>query len=493
MHGDMIQPFIALILVCAPLSSGHADPLPEAVTQALRDAGLPAAALAASVQPAAANAPRWQHQGQRLMQPASTMKLVTSVVALDRLGPNHRGFTALRSAAPQQGDLLQGDLVLKGGADPDFGLPQLWALLAELRLQGIREIGGDLIIDRTLFMPARMDLDVSMFDDAPEFEYNVIPDALHLNASLMPLELASDDTRLLVRGMPPLPGISFDAAGVSVVDQPCQNWGAGWQTPDMAPRGNGFHITFRGSFPKQCKRRVGLQLIERNALVERLVRVVWQSLGGSWTGVVREGVASADARELARRNARPWGELLRHMNKTSDNAWARLLFLQLGLKATAAAPGAPATPTLEGARRDALAWFAEQGIDATGLVLDNGSGLSRSERISPAQMVALLKVAHAGKRAPELLMSLPVAGEDGGLRIRPGSALSASAARLKPGSLRNVAALAGYVTDAQGQLWVVAAMLNHDDARKGWPALHALMEWVAMGGAAAAGTTPPPR
>ena len=192
------------LLVALSLAyAGHlpvcAQALPEPVAQALREAGLPADALAAWVQPARGNAPHWEHQGQRLMQPGSTLKLVTSVVALDRLGPNHRGFTALLSTAPQQGDLLQGDLVLKGGADPDFGLPQLWALLAELRLQGIREIGGDLIIDRTLFMPARMDLDVPMFDDAPEFEYNVIPDALHLNASLMPLELASDDTRLLVR------------------------------------------------------------------------------------------------------------------------------------------------------------------------------------------------------------------------------------------------------------------------------------------------------
>ncbi len=471
---------MALCLACGGSASALADPLPEPVAQALREAGLPADALAAWVQPAAAIAPRWEHQGQRLMQPASTMKLLTSVVALDRLGPNHRGHTALLSAAPQQGELLQGDLVLKGGADPDFGLPQLWALLAELRFKGIRDIGGDLIIDRTLFMPARMDLDVPMFDDAPEFEYNVIPDALHLHASLMPLELASTDTQLAVRGLPPLPGISFDAAGVSVVDQPCASWGTGWQTPDLEPRGSGFHITFRGSFPKHCTRRIGLQVIERNALVERLVRVVWHSLGGSWNGVAREGAASADARELARRAARPWGELLRHLNKTSDNAWARLLFLQLGLKAMA---GAPTVPTLELARREVLAWFAEQGIDATGLVLDNGSGLSRSERISPAQMVALLKVAHAGRRAPELLMSLPVAGEDGGLRIRPGSAFAASGARVKPGSLRNVAALAGYVTDAQGRVWAVAAMLNHNDARKGWPALHALMEWVAVGGA----------
>ena len=143
--------------------------LPAAVAEALQRARLPYQALAAVVlpvgqiagngpmalmAPGAQNArhagisPGWAWQADSLMAPASTAKLVTTIVALDRLGPNMRGFTELLTDAPQQGDVLAGDLVLRGGADTELGLPQLWALLAELRWQGVREIAGDIVLDR---------------------------------------------------------------------------------------------------------------------------------------------------------------------------------------------------------------------------------------------------------------------------------------------------------------------------------------------------------
>ena len=141
------------------------------------------------------------------------------------------------------------------------------------------------------------------------------------------------------------------------------------------------------------------------------------------------------------------------------------------------------TPTLELARREVERWFDEQRIDRQGLVLDNGSGLSRSERIAPRTLALMLKAAHAGKQAPELLMSLPVAGVDGTMRRRLKGTPAEGWARLKTGTLKNTAALAGYVRDTQGDAWVVVAMVNHDQAAKGRPALDALVDWVAKSGA----------
>jgi D-alanyl-D-alanine carboxypeptidase/D-alanyl-D-alanine-endopeptidase (penicillin-binding protein 4) len=230
--------------------------------------------------------------------------------------------------------------------------------------------------------------------------------------------------------------------------------------------------------------------MERNRLAEAQLRLVWDSLGGTWRGRVREGTTqdaaasqSPEARLIFRRVAHPWGELLRTMNKRSDNAFARLLYLSLGLPRPGDAPPAPGAAPLTTAERAAQrvqAWFREHGIDDTGLVMDNGSGLSRTERISATQMAQALQVALSGRRANELLMSLPVAGEDGTMRRRLTDSPAKGVARLKTGTLRNVVALAGVVPDAGGRPLAWVAALNHDDARRGQRVLDALATWTAQ-------------
>ena len=461
------------------------DSLPPPVSLALARAGLPDDALAAVALPLTTRWARpWQFRATQPMQPASTMKLVTTVVALDRLGPNHRGRTELLAAGAIDAGVLNGDIVLKGGADPDFGLPALWQMLFELRQRGVREITGTLLLDRSLFRPARIDEGLPPFDESPEWPYNVIPDALMLSGNLMGIAVTSMGGRVLARLTPPLEGIELDASAMSLTETDCADWDDVWEPAVItAAPGARIRIGLRGGFPRRCEAKGELQLLDRNVIAERQVRAVWDSLGGSWRnppGSVREGKAPIDATLIATHESPPWGEVLRHMNKESDNALTRLLFLQLGVPAMAQDA---ATPTLALARREAERWFDEQRINREGLVLDNGSGLSRSERISPRTMALMLKAAHGGKHAPELLMSLPVAGVDGTMRNRLKGTAAEGWARLKTGTLKNTAALAGFVRDTRGDLWVVAAMVNHDEAAKGRAALDALVEWVARSGA----------
>ena len=485
---------------------------PPAVLAALQRANVPLDALALVVLPTTKWGAQWLHQPDRSMQPASTMKLVTSVVALDRLGPNHRGFTELLTSATQDGDVLRGELVLRGGADPELGLPQMWALLAELRYLGIRELAGDIVLDRSLFRPARMDLGAPPFDEHPEFYYNVIPDALHLSSSQVVVELTSIGAGTLTsitapsgnqtgsqsgaqavtqaasqvsaRLLPPLPGIVVDASELQLTDRACKDWSGDWQSPPrVVVEAGTSRVVLRGGFARNCTQRAALQLLDRNVQVQAQLRGLWQQLGGEWRGQVREGAAPADARSLAKHMGRPWGELIRPLNKRSDNAFSRLLYLSLGVKAMAQDNQ---TPTAELARREVLRWFAEQRINTTGLVTDNGSGLSRSERITPRQMAQMLVAARSGKQAPELMMSLPVVGVDGNLRNRITMGPSTGQARLKGGTLRNVVALAGYVPDNQGNTWIMSAMINHEQAVKARPALEALVEWLSQAGPVAA-------
>ena len=575
----------ALLLLCAAGVRAADPPLPAAVADALRQAGLPADALAAVVMPVARSGGgraggwaggwagrwadgwaggwaggwakrsglHWQAQPDRPMQPGSTLKLLTVAVALDRLGPNVSGFTELLTRAPQQGDVLAGDLVLRGGADPELGLPQLWALLAELRHgQGIREIAGDIVLDRHLFRPARPDLAAAPFDETPQAGYNVIPDALNLGGSLVALALSSQDpaypSGVSARFVPPLPDVEIDTGALRLTDRPCRDWPADWTPPPPPdePVPGMLRLRLQGGFPAGCEVRTWLQLIDRNLLAERQLRSLWHSLGGRWTGRVREaeapliapvdpsapasvvtsaptsaipfapasavpvvavpgaahtaqipalpgantlvpGVAWAGSsaatppgvRLLARHVAPPLGEVLRRTIKTSDPPLARLLYLQLGLAGMASEPG---TDTSVLAEREVRRWLAGHAIDTTGLVLDNGSGLSRSERITPRQLAQALQAAHGSRWSPELLMSLPVVGVDGTMRQRLKSGPAAGLARMKTGTLRNVAALAGFVDDPQGQRHVLVAIINHEQARAGRPALDALVDWVARGG-----------
>lgn len=474
------------------------DGLPGPVRLALQQAGLAPQSMAVLVLPAEASvdpqAPLVSAQPDRAMLPASVMKLVTSVVALDHpgVGPSARGYTVMRTRARMAGSVLQGDLVIEGGADAELGLPQMWSMLQELRYQGIGEIAGDIVLDRNLFKPARPDLGQPAFDRSPESPYNVIPDALNLNWSLHDLELVAEGDRVRARPLPPLPGVVLENL-VEVGDGNCREWDMhGWQPPRTEFGNDGQPVlVLQGQFPRNCSVRAPLQLLDRNVQAEAQLRWLWLLSGGRWSGHVREG-GPADAnspanRVLTRREAPPWGELLRPMNKQSSNVLARLLYQQLGVAESQRAAYDPSTAlptrrnTADWADAAVRRWLARNNIDMRGLVLDNGSGLSRDARITPRQLARLLQVAVNGRHAPDLLMSLPVAGEDGSLQKRLATGPAAGQARLKTGYLSNAASLAGVVPDLRGRRWVLVAMVNDDDAERARPALDALVEWVAGG------------
>jgi serine-type D-Ala-D-Ala carboxypeptidase/endopeptidase (penicillin-binding protein 4) len=474
--------------VAANAAAALDDALPAPVAAALAKAGLPADALGAIALPPSRWLRPWQYRADVSMQPGSAMKVVTTVVALDRLGPNLRGRTELLVSGAIDGERLEGDLVLKGGADPELDTGALLHLLYQLRQRGVREIGGDLVLDRTLFRPARIDVGLPPFDDAPEWPYNVIPDALMASGNLVRIDLAAGDAGAVrARLTPPLDGVEIDTSALVLTDTACDDWDDDWTLPRAQPSASGpagsWRVLLQGGFPRRCEAGASLQLLDRDVLNERTVRALWQALGGSWrkpAGSLRLGAAPGGAASVARHEARPWGEVLRQMNKTSDNALTRLLFLQLGLAAMAADAQAS---TLDLARREAERWFDDKRIDRRGFVIDNGSGLSREERITPRALAQAIRTTLDGPHAPELLMSLPVAGVDGTMRRRLKGTPAEGWARLKTGTLRNVTALAGTVRDSKGGTWVVAAMVNHEEAAKGRAVLDALMAWVAGSGA----------
>jgi len=465
---------LATSLVLAGCASVPA-PVPDSVQAALDKAGLPAESLGFVLQPLDGSRPELRRRADEPMAPASTMKLVTATVALDKLGINHRGRTELLAASAPVNGVIEGALILRGGADPDLDWPALWWLLRQLRESGVREIRGGLVVDRTLFSPTRFDVGLPPFDDSPEFDYNVIPDALHLNGSLLHYDLQAIANGVAARTLPALQGLSVDASAMTLSTRLCKDWDDDWKPAEVTPDGDGWRIKLQGAFPAGCHQRQPLQLFDRQWLVTHAVRQFWAELGGSIGPGDVEAAAPAGAVVLATHRGRPLAEVLRGVMKSSDNALTRLTYLQLGAQAVQGGE-----PTLAASERVVRDWLTAHGIASAALVLENGSGLSRRERVSPALLAGVLRASQAGAQAPELLEALPVAGLDGTLSRRLKDSPAAGRARLKTGTLRDAVGLAGFVPDASGRPWVFVALLNHPEAaRKGRPVLDALVNWVA--------------
>jgi D-alanyl-D-alanine carboxypeptidase/D-alanyl-D-alanine-endopeptidase (penicillin-binding protein 4) len=477
----------ALAALFTSISFAHAQ-LPPAVAQALQQNGIRQDEIGVLV--LRGDAAVLEHRAGLPMQPASTMKLVTTLVGLERLGPAFRGRTELRTTGQVEDGVLRGSLYLKGGADADLSSEHIADMLRALRYDGIERIEGDLVLDRGLFQPARTDLGLPPFDESPEAYYNVIPDALLVNKNMLQLDMRSTASRLQLRMHPALERVSVTSE-MTLVDADCARWEAGWQLPEARRQADGrIKVVLRGTFPKNCNRSYGVNVLDRDDYVGRLVREIWSDQGGVLSGRTITGATPPEARLLAAHASRQLPELVRDTNKPSDNALARTLFLSLGSLQADPVAGSLALPATEEstfARADAAVrgWLREKQIDDTGFVIDNGSGLSRIERISAQQMAHLLQAGLRSPWAPEFQSSIPIGAVDGTMRRRLQDSPAAGRARLKTGSLRNVTALAGYVPDANGIPCVFVAMINSEQSGngRGRAVLDTLVDWVARSGA----------
>lgn len=477
----MLLRVLGLIPAVFFLAVSHAAAMPPAVEQELARQGVPAGALSYRIEPLAGASAHVLGE-RRALNPASTMKLVTTLAALDALGPAHRWSTALLSDARLENGVLQGDLYLRGGGDPNLTWERLGGMLRSLRNSGIVSIAGDLVLDRTLFQPTRTDIGSPAFDDTPDASYNVIPDALTLSDYLLTYTLSSNGSGVAVQTTPPLSGVAV-LNRMTLNELPCRDWQESWRQPMVEEEeGGAVRIVLSGSFPRDCSRSVELHTLDRDLYLERLVRALWEEMGGQWRGRAREGKVPAGATVLAERQFETLAETVRDINKRSHAVKARMLYLTMG----ATAGGGAGQPTLERARRRVIDWIAAQGVEPAGIVIENGSGLSRIERLSAAQLSALLKSAAASRWYPEFAASLPIVALDGTMKNRLKLGPAAGNARLKTGTLRDVAALAGYVRDRRGQDWIVTAFVNDPQAKEGAgrAVLDQLILWVAEGSAA---------
>lgn len=442
--------------------------LPAVVLQALHAARIPADAVAVVVQPLDAGGPVLSHNAERALNPASVMKLVTTYAALEILGPAATWQTgAWAETLPDAEGRLAGSLYLKGSGDPKLNLEQFWLLLRQLQARGVRHIDGDLVLDRSVFeLPP---FDPAAFDNKPMRAYNVGPDGLLVDYRALRFTVRPEGDGVRLWSETPSDGLRVEAR-LTPVSGPC----AGWRDQLRIEPGPG-RLAISGPYPRQCgEQDLWLAPLALEEHVERLFRALWRELGGSLAGRVRSGSTPPAAQLLTYRESPPLAEIVRDINKWSNNVMARQLFL--GLASGEAQPANAAR-----ARARLLAWLRAKGLEFPELVLENGAGLSRIERISAAHLNALLLAAWQSPVMPEFMASLPVAGLDGTLKRRLRDTPAAGRVHAKTGYLDGVRSLAGYVQDVRGRRYSLVLLINHPEAAAGQAAIDALVLWVVEG------------
>lgn len=449
-----------------------AQRLPGEVKQALRRADIPVSANAVWVQEVGKRSPRIAVNISQPFNPASTMKLLTTGVALDMLGPAFTWQTTAYAAGEVRDGVLHGDLIIKGSGDPKFVSENLWHFLRQIRAKGIRVIRGDVVLDRSAMESAAYN--AGEFDGAPEKAYNAGPDALLFNFKALKLQFSPDGGigKARVSVDPPLE--DFAVAMPELSNGECNGW---QQKLLLEARSSG--LDFGGPYDASCGEQswfVHAYWISNDQYFGAAFRQIWRNAGGVLKGDVRSGRVPDGAKPIAAWTSAPLTEIVYDINKFSNNVMARQLLLTLGRDPA----GRPAT-TQHGA--DVIkGWLVEKHIAAPELVIENGSGLSRVARISAGTMGQFLMAMWRSPRMPEFMSSLPVAAHDGSMRHRLNEAAVAGNAHIKTGGLREVRTIAGYVLAASGKRYVVVHFINHANARDGGEAQDALLQWIYENG-----------
>jgi D-alanyl-D-alanine carboxypeptidase/D-alanyl-D-alanine-endopeptidase (penicillin-binding protein 4) len=451
-----LRPLLFATLLFPLALPAHAAPintsLPPKVQQALKNSKLGNDALSLVMLPLNGPGVPTVFNADVSVNPASTMKLVTTYAALEMLGPTHQWKTEFFTDGTLSNGVLRGNLYLKGGGDPKLNMEKLWLLMRDLRANGVQQVTGDLVLDRSHFVQPQLPVfnDDGNDRNAP---FLVKPDSLMVNLKALRFVTRNDGGKVLVSVEPPIATIRIDNQVKAVASKQC----AGDVRYNPVPQADGtINVTVTGQLGDGCSSQTYLSLLDHPTYAAGAVRAIWQELGGSIQGKDRIDVVPGGAKLLARAFSPDLVEVIRDINKFSNNTMAQQLFLSLGSEFRNDADGDDA----KAAQRVIRQWLAKKGITAPHLVMENGSGLSRDERVSAREMAIMLQAAWKSPYAAEFMSSMPLAGMDGTMRKRLKRTPLLGEAHIKTGTLNNVRAIAGFSRDSNGNTWAVVAILN---------------------------------
>lgn len=518
-------PSLPPLLPGSPLRPS-ADKTPTAVDEILRRSGLPRSAFAIEVRPVdrAEATPLVTLHADRPYLLASTTKLVTTMAALDLLGQDHRWVTIAQTTGPVAGGRLAADLVLTGGP-VGLTLGELSRWFVKMRAEGLRSVAGNIVLDDFTLLHERDPKQVSTTErerGAPPLPVAPSSSARLYNQGKLLVSVRPAAGPRAVVSVTPKPADVLVVNDVFMGDGGCSAW-ARWKTADEIESGPPRQLWVRGRWGQSCPGdNIAWLTIPANLQIAapadaskgkqlgkvaagappgaaapsrataapaaipapRLVAELWARAGGRLGGRVVELDPKAPRPHFATWTSElstPLAEVVREMNKTSNNEAARSILLSLARGWTVPASMAD-RPPLAIAQERMRRWLHEQGLADGDITIEVGSGESRAERGKPQALVELLRSAWRGAGFAAMLASLPVAGVDGTLIGRMTNGAARGHAYLKTGTLSDTRSLAGYVRANSGKFYAVAMIVTDPAAAGATRSLDALVEWIASTG-----------
>jgi D-alanyl-D-alanine carboxypeptidase/D-alanyl-D-alanine-endopeptidase (penicillin-binding protein 4) len=394
---------------------------------------------------------------RKLFTPASVQKIVTSVVALDKLGADFRWRTRVYSKEKIENGTLAGDLVLYGEGAPDLSDEGIGKLVDQLKSKGLRKVKGGIVGDESYFTGETVG-DGWAWNEL-QWYYGAAASALSINKNLVSVSLQAD-------GRPKVEPAT-DHVELSGAVAALQN---GATDSIGLKRGLGNNKIYVWGEGKNLDVRVAVEnpalwsaKILKDALVKNGIVVEGDAKSADWK--TENKFDPETAAELAGVESQTLGEIVRRMNKDSVNLYAELILRTLGRKFGAEAPDED--PKARKTRGDDAAgaavikkWLAEKtsaSLQETEAIKD-GSGLSRLNFVTPETVGRALVAGNQIEAAEVFRSSLPVAGTDGTLRGRLGNVGGKISG--KTGSIMYVNSLAGYARRADETLAFVILCNN---------------------------------
>jgi D-alanyl-D-alanine carboxypeptidase/D-alanyl-D-alanine-endopeptidase (penicillin-binding protein 4) len=437
-----------------------AKPLPRTVTKLLSQQDVPLSSISIFVQDVREHEPLLALNPDRPRNPASTIKLLTTFASLDVLGPAFTWLTELYTNGVVHNGRLKGDLIIKGQGDPFLVTEYVWKLLHGARDRGLQHIDGDLVIDASYFEPRPED--PATFDGQPNRTYNALASPVLINFQAVRFTFIPNALTKHVRIIAdPWPANLDLVNNLRLVRGPCH--GRQYQVKMKVHQRKGRTTAkFTGSYPASCGQHSRYRVIlNPKDMAYGVFKSLWSDLGGTLNGRVRLGQVPRNARPLYSIESRSLAELLRGINKFSNNVMTRQLFLTLAAECY----GQPGT--YEKGKIAINRWLQDHELDFPELVLANGTGLSRITRISARNLGRLLLTAYASPYMPEFVSSLPLAAMEGTMSRRFDNEPLAGRLHMKTGSLNGVSAIAGYLLNRNRNMYVVVILQNYPSIHHG--------------------------
>ncbi|MCK6526716.1 D-alanyl-D-alanine carboxypeptidase/D-alanyl-D-alanine-endopeptidase [Myxococcota bacterium] len=421
----------------------------------------------------------------RSMNPASCLKLVTAAAALEALGPAFRFKTEFlrRPDAEVADGVLKGDLYVRGSGDPEMVYERLWKAAVDVRSRGVEQVAGNLVLDDSAFDDVREIAGWELDDgDSSESAYNAPISALSANFNAIGVVVAPGG------GPGELAHVALETPTryARILNQAITGRPRTTRTIEIVrrPVAGGVELVVKGSMPAGAPPKVFYRpVVDPTEFFGALFVEFFRQLGGRVEGRVKRGRAPDDAVPVHVAWSPPLSVLVADMDKFSNNFIAEHLVKAMGVQLQ----GAPGT-TEKG-----LA-MSRRVLEAAGVAWEdvrvtNGSGLSRQNRISAAQLCRVIRWAAGRFRtAPEFLSSLAISGVDGTLHSRMGGELLEGRIRGKTGTVNGVASLAGVQEVPGGRRLAFAYMANGVRA----PLWEARDLFERIGGALAVALAPAP-